>query len=160
LFCCSTLIFIYNTVGSLRQASPASCPSIPVPCPDWGPSSRSPRQCSAVMKVQVQVQSGSGAWSTLSTAPALLSARDGYQTVLPTSTRPFLGAIQRLPYRAHTHPSRLAAPCTASDAPHSQARQTPIVVTNSIDPDCQTRLSAMRQSLASSGANAIPNKAR
>lgn len=29
--------------------------SIPVPCPDWGPSSRSPRQCRAVMKCRCKM---------------------------------------------------------------------------------------------------------
>lgn len=38
---------------------------------------------------------------------------DKYQTVLPSSTRPLLGASQRLPRRAHVHTSRFPAPCTA-----------------------------------------------
>lgn len=117
------LIVIYKQ--SLLQARPTSCLFIPVPCQiGGGPSSRSPRQC----KCGHQLQKCMAKWPTLSTAPALLSALDGYQTVLPSSTRPSLAAVQRPPYRAHMLPSRFSAPYRG----HASSQLRPLLICTSL----------------------------
>ena len=101
----------------------------PCPLPDWGPSSRFPRQCTEVMKCKVQ--SGWYMVHAFNGARAF-ECLDEYQTVLPSSTRPLLRVSQRLPYRARIHVPRLAAPCTAcfvlcSTRSSQRIHQPPIV---------------------------------
>lgn len=110
-WCCLLQYF----VSFIYYSSPCCCgkhhqqASIhPCPCQIGDPAPVPPANAVAVMKCKCK----SGAWPTLSTPPAVLSASCQISDCAAQLDSPLSSASQRLPYRARVRATRSPAPCT------------------------------------------------